>query len=112
KTQAQDRQFEWMPWYQVPKQVKKDLKKFRVSEKVSLYDDIMQHIRNGCTIQIAVNDFDHDRRDGYAVARQGEHCCNSTGACMINVYEDRGKKQIALYDEYTKLMPSKNGIID
>lgn len=108
---AQDREFQWMPWYKVPEKVKKDLKKFRVSRELSLYDDIMQHTRNGYTIQLAVNDFNHDRREGYAIAKQGDRCCNDKG-CMISVYEDNGAKRIALHDDYTLVKPSKNGIID
>lgn len=101
---SQSKTFNWVPWKAVPAKTKADLK------KIKNFNSVMQDMKFGCDVRIAIVDLDNDGNKGYAVSEQGRDCCGSHG-CTFNLFEAHGNKTIYLMDKIDAIKPAKNGVI-
>ena len=101
---SQSKTFNWVPWKAVSAKTKADLK------KIKNFNSVMEAMKIGCDVRIAIVDLDNDGNKGYAVSEEGRYCCGSLG-CSFTLFEAHGNKTVDLIDKIDVIKPAKNGVI-
>ncbi|MBK7384990.1 MAG: hypothetical protein IPI81_16890 [Flavobacteriales bacterium] len=100
--------FAWMPWSDVPADVKAAMKKLKVDRKTTLFAEAMEAVDMECDVQVAQYDLDGDGKPGTLVTYSCSFWCGQVG-CPIKAYD--GGKMLDLVDEVSMVRPGKGGLI-